>query len=136
MNIKEDSIIDYRTFATTRALREKRTRSNYLGVKKYDNFYSGFLVCGDCGSPMFSMSRSDLKPAYTCGTYHRRGLAGCTFHHIRGDKLDELLRIYVRRVRDNSASRLARLNKELSKDADDVAETEQSADHLSKSWRI
>ena len=71
-------IIDYRTFATTRALREKRTRSNYRGIKKYDNVYSGFLECGDCGAPMFSMSRSDIAPAYTCGTYHRRGRAGCT----------------------------------------------------------
>lgn len=69
-------IIDYRTFAITKALREKRTRTNYRGVKKYDNFYSGFLVCGDCGSPMFAMSRGDLAPAYTCGTYHRRGTAG------------------------------------------------------------
>ena len=25
-------------------------RSNYRGIKKYDNVYSGFLVCGDCGS--------------------------------------------------------------------------------------
>lgn len=36
-------IIGYRTFATTRALREKRSRSNYRGVKKHDNVYSGFL---------------------------------------------------------------------------------------------
>lgn len=36
-------IIGYRTFVTTRALREKRSRSNYRGVKKYDNVYSGFL---------------------------------------------------------------------------------------------
>ena len=50
------AIIDYRTFATTMALREKRTRSNYRGVKINDNVYSGFLECGDCGSPMFSMS--------------------------------------------------------------------------------
>ncbi len=125
-------IIDYRTFATTRALREKRTRSNYRGVKKYDNFYSGFLVCGDCGSPMFSMSRSDLKPAYTCGTYHRRGLAGCTSHHIRVDKLDELLKIYVKMVKENAAEMLARLNEDLAKENDDVAETEQSADHLAE----
>lgn len=125
-------IIDYRTFATTRALREKRTRSNYRGVKKYDNFYSGFLVCGDCGSPMFAMSRSDLKPAYTCGTYHRRGLAGCTSHHIRVDKLDELLKLYVQRVMENSAAMLDRLNGELSREIDDVAETEQSADHLAE----
>lgn len=27
------AIIDYRTFATTRALREKRTRSHYRGIK-------------------------------------------------------------------------------------------------------
>ena len=53
--------IDYRTFATARALREKRTTSCYRGVKINDNAYSGFLVCGDCGSPMFSMSLSDLK---------------------------------------------------------------------------
>ena len=37
---------------------------------------------------MFAMSRSDLKSAYTCGTYHRRGREGCTSHHIRVDKLE------------------------------------------------
>ena len=86
------AIIDYRTFAITRALREKRSRSNYRGVKINDNVYSGFLQCGDCGSPLFAMSRSDLAPAYTCGTYHRRGLKGGTSHHIRVDRLDELLK--------------------------------------------
>ena len=123
-------ILDYRTFATTRALREKRSTSNYRGIKKYDNVYSGFLTCGDCGSPMFAMSRSDLKPAYTCGTYHRRGRAGCTSHHIRVDKLDELLKLYIRRVMDHSADMLERLNQDLEREQEDVAETEQSADHL------
>ena len=126
------AIIDYRTFATTRALREKRTRSNYRGVKKYENVYSGFLECGDCGSPMFSMSRSDLKAAYTCGTYHRRGLAGCTSHHIRVDVLDDLLRRYIRKVMENSDAMLQKLNEELSHERDDIAETEQSADHLAE----
>lgn len=126
------AIIDYRTFATTRALREKRTTSNYRGVKKYDNVYSGFLVCGDCGSPMFAMSRSDLKSAYTCGTYHRRGRAGCTSHHIRTDKLDELLKTYVRQVMENSADMLARLNEDLAREQEDVQETEQSADRLAE----
>src|SRR5699024_7847734 len=127
-----DLIIDYRTFATTRALREKRTTSNYRGVKKYDNVYSGFLVCGDCGSPMFAMSRSDLKSAYTCGTYHRRGRAGCTSHHIRTDKLDELLKTYVRQVMENSADMLTRLNEDLAREQEDVQETEQSADRLAE----
>ena len=123
-------IIDYRTFATTRALREKRSRSNYRGVKKYDNVYSGYLECGDCGSPMFSMSRGDLPAAYTCGSYHRRGLAGCTSHHIRVDKLDELLKIYVKRLMDHSTEMLDELNADLTRENDQVAETEQSADHL------
>ena len=123
-------IIDYRTFATTRALRQQRTRSNYRGQKKNDNVYSGFLECGDCGAPMFAMSRSDLRPAYTCGTYHRRGLSGCTSHHIRVDKLDELLKAYVRKVKDSSQSMLERLNEDLSREREDVAETERSAANL------
>jgi len=125
-------ILDYRTFAMAKALREKRSTSHYRGVKKNDNFYSGFLTCGDCGSPMFAMSRSDLQPAYTCGTYHRRGRAGCTSHHIRVDKLDELLKIYVQKVMDSSATMLDRLNADLVSETDDIAETEVTADNLAK----
>ncbi len=123
-------IIDYRTFSTVRALREQRTTSNYRGVKKNDNVYSGFLECGDCGSPMFAMSRSDIKDAYRCGLYHRRGLKACTSHHIRVDKLDELLKEYVRLVKVNSADMLERLNADLAKENEDVSETEQSVSHL------
>ena len=123
-------IIDYRTFATTRVLREKRSRSNYRGVKKYDNVYSGFLECGDCGSPMFSMSRSDIKPAYTCGTYHRRGRSGCTSHHIRVDRLDALMKLYVEKVMKNAASMLEQLNGDLAREQEQVEETEISADRL------
>ena len=123
-------IMDYRTFAAVRALREKRAKYNYRGVKINENVYSGFLECGDCGAPMFALSRRDLKPAYTCGTYHRRGTAGCTTHHIRVDKLDELVKLYVRKVRDNSAEMLAKLNEELAREPEDVAETERSAANL------
>ena len=126
------AIIDYRTFATTMALREKRTRSNYRGIKINNNVYSGFLRCGDCGSPMFSMSRKDLKPAYTCGTYHRRGIKGCTSHHICVEKLDELLKIYVEKLMENSVSMIDELNSDLAKENDNIAETEQSADHLAE----
>lgn len=124
------AIIDYRTFATTRALREKRTTSSYRGVKINDNTYSGFLFCGDCGSPMFAMSRSDLKDAYRCGEYHKRGLKACTSHHIRMDKLDEVVKAYVRKVKDSSAEMLARLNADLDREDEDIEETERSAEHL------
>ena len=123
-------IIDYRTFATVRALRESRSTNNYRGVKVNDNVYSGLLVCGDCGSPMFAMSRSDLAPAYTCGTYHRRGLKGCTSHHIRVETLDALVKDYVRKVRDNSSSMLERLNADLEKEQADIAETKRTEENL------
>ena len=123
-------IIDYRTFATVRALRESRSTNNYRGVKVNDNVYSGLLVCGDCGSPMFAMSRSDLAPAYTCGTYHRRGLKGCTSHHIRVETLDALVKDYVRKVRDNSSTMLERLNADLEKEQADIAETKRTEENL------
>ena len=109
-----EPIVDYRIFATAQEMLKQRSTSHYRGVKKYDNTYSGFMFCGDCGSPMFSMSRKDLPPAYTCGTYHLRGLSGCTSHHIRVDFLDKMIKQYVARVRDNSASMLHILEETLS----------------------
>ncbi|NCC68686.1 MAG: stage V sporulation protein T, partial [Clostridia bacterium] len=127
-----EPILDYRTFATVKALRKKRTTANYRGVKINDNIYSGLLFCGDCGSPMFAMSRSDLRDAYRCGAYHRRGLKGCTSHNVRVDNLDELMRDYVRKVKESSAAMLDRLNADLSNEAEDVKETEQSAENLAE----
>ena len=123
-------IIDYRTFATARALREERSTSHYRGVKINDNVYSGFLFCGDCGSPMFAMSRRDIRDAYRCGEYHRRGRKACTSHHIRVDKLDELVKDYVRKVKENSAQMLDRLNADLARETEDIAETEKAAQNL------
>ena len=125
-------IVDYRTFATAQELRKKRSTSNYRGVKINDNVYSGFLLCGDCGSPMFAMSRSDLRDAYRCGAYHRRGLTACTSHHIRVDMLNEVIRGYIRKVKENSAVMIERLNADIAKEADDVTESERSADNLEK----
>ena len=102
-------IVDYKTFSLAQEMMKKRTRSNYRGIKKYDTDYSGYLFCGDCGSPLFSMSRKDLSPAYTCGTYHKRGLKGCTSHHVRVDLLDSILKDYVRKVKENSAEMISQL---------------------------
>ena len=122
-----EPIVDFRVFSIAQENRKKRTKSNYRGQKKYDNFYSGFLFCGDCGSPMFAMSRKDLSPAYTCGTYHRRGLSGCTSHHIRTDVLDELLKQYVRKVKENSAGMLDHLNEQLRAESVEVKNNEETA---------
>lgn len=104
-----EPIVDEKVFSMAQAQLKKRTVSHYRGIKKYDTSYSGFLFCGDCGSPMFSMSRPSLSPAYTCGAYHRRGLKGCTSHHTRIDMLDMLLKSYLRTVRDNSIDMIKEL---------------------------
>ena len=114
------AIVDYRVFATAQELLKKRTTGNYRGVKKYDNTYSGFLYCGDCGSPMFSLSRADLPGAYTCGTYHVRGRAGCTSHYVKADFLDSVLKNYIRKVRDNSDGMLRVLEEVISHDGDNA----------------
>lgn len=106
-------IVDEKVFNTAQAQLKKRTSSNYRGIKKYDTSYSGFLFCGDCGSPMFSMSRPDLAPAYVCGTYHRRGIKGCSSHHTRVDLLNMLLKSYIRMVRDNSSDMIDELEKSI-----------------------
>lgn len=125
-------IIDYRTFATARALMEKRTTSDYRGVKKYENNYTGFLRCGDCGSPMFTMSKPSGQDSYRCGLYHRRGLKGCTSHFVKTATLDQVLKMYLHKVRDTSRAMLERLNADIAKQDDDLAETEISAAHLTE----
>ncbi len=127
-----EPIIDYRTFAAVKQQMKKRSKDNYRGIKKYDNVYSGLLECGDCGSPMFSMSRPDLAPAYRCGTYHRRGKAGCTSHHIREDKLDEMVKIYLRELRDTSADMIKRLEEQISEEAKSVKANEDTVSILQK----
>lgn len=118
------AIVDDQVFAYAQQELQKRSKTNYRGVKKYDTAYSGFLFCGDCGSPMFSMSRSDLAPAYTCGTYHKRGLKGCTSHHTRVDFLDKVLKKYVRTVQENSSEILEELEKSIAQESDSVRENE------------
>lgn len=56
--------------------------------------------------------------AYTCGTYHKRGLKGCTSHHIRVDFLDKILKEYVKLVRDDSKDMI----KEIAKADEDTVE--------------
>ena len=121
-------IVDYKVFALAQEQLKKRTTSHYRGVKKYDNVYSGYLFCGDCGSPMFAMSRNDLAPAYTCGTYHKRGTKGCTSHHTRVDMLDDLLKSYIKKVRDNSTEMIERLQESIAKEQHETKSSQSTVD--------
>ena len=127
-----EAIIDDRTWLITQDLLKQRTTGHYRGVKKYENVYSGLMVCGDCGSPMFSMSRSDIAPAYICGTYHKRGKIGCSSHHTRIDMLDAVLKQYIMKVRDNSEDMLEVLQKSVKTEATAVKENENTLSLLER----
>lgn len=129
-----EPIIDARTFAKVQEQLKLRTTTNYRGVKKYDSAYSGFLFCGDCGSPMFSMSRPNLAPAYTCGAYHKHGthkdIGGCSSHHTRVDLLDTMLKTYIKRVMMNSKQMIDELEKGIKQEPKTVKDDTSSLEAL------
>ena len=127
-----EAIIDYRTFALAKEAMKKRTTNNYLGVKKYDNVYSGLMECGDCGSPMFPMSRADLPDAYRCGAYHTRGLKACTSHHTRVDMLDETVKEYLTEIRMTSADMIEKLQKAIAGEKDAINSNRNTVNLLQK----
>ena len=128
-----EAIIDKETFARVQKLMAHRTKSHYRGISKYNNAYSGLIFCGDCGAPMFAMSRKDLARAYTCGTYQRRTLAGCTAHHTRMDLLDEILRQHLRIVRENGKSIIEQLEEQIKKPDKDKRDTADTIASLERS---
>ncbi len=93
----------------------KKEKANYRGTKKYDNDYTGLMKCGDCNSPMFSISNGKRKPAYYCGGYHRNGKAVCTSHHILVSVLDDLIKQYIIMIKNNAYKIIDYLNCELEK---------------------
>lgn len=105
------AIVDPFLFAQVQEQLKNRGNSGYKGLRKFLNPYSGYLFCGDCGAPMFAMSRADVAAAYRCGNYHRYGKKKCSSHHTRVDLLDEILKDYVRLVRDNSADMIEHFKK-------------------------
>lgn len=125
-----EPIIDYRVYATAQNAMQERTRNNYRGTRIYTNAYSGLLVCGDCGSPMFPMSRSDLKEAYRCGEYHKRGLKGCTSHHIRVDTLDAIVKAYLQMVRDTSSEMIENLQETIAKEEKQIQTTNNTLEQI------
>ena len=124
------AIVDYRLFASVQQQLETRTKGSYRGVKKYENVYSGFLFCGDCGSPMFSISNPKRDPAYTCGSYHKRGLSGCTSHFIKCETLDFALKEFIRLVRDNASELIKQLDEALKEEKVETGETKNTVEIL------
>lgn len=125
-----EPIVDYRLYAAVQEQIKGRSSNGYRGIKKFENIYTGHLFCGDCGSPMFSMSRGDIPQAYRCGTYHKRGIKGCTSHHIRVDALDEILRSFIRKVKENSEDMLDVLQKSIDREKKETSSSKDVVEVL------
>lgn len=105
-----EAIIDKETFQTAQDNYRHRSVSHYKGVRKYNNTYSGYLYCEDCGSPMFAISNPNRPNGYICGTYHKRGRKGCTSHHIAESVIDSHIRSYIHTIRSNLQDALIQLS--------------------------
>ncbi len=127
-----EAIVDEKTFLLAQQMMKTRTTNHYRGQRKYDNFYSGIMECGDCGSPMFPMSRKDLKEAYRCGAYHQHGIKACSSHHIRVETLNELVKFYLSQVRDDSTEMLERIQKNIDNEAEALKENQDTVEILTK----
>lgn len=125
-------IVEYKLFASVQEQLRRRSQTTYRGVKKYDNVYSGYLFCGDCGSPMFSMSRADLAPAYRCGLYHQRGVKGCSSHHTRVDMLDGLLKAFIQKVKENSEMMLEKLQESIDRERNETSTSKSVVEVLNQ----
>ena len=134
INNHHKAIIDDKTFLFTQEQLKTRTQKNihYRGVRKYETPYTGYLFCGDCQAPMFSRSRPDLDASYICGTYHRRGLKGCTTHHVKLDFLDGILKDYIKLVKLNCSDMIEELEKSIANETNAVQNNEKAIQVLEK----
>ena len=110
---RHPAIIEHRIFAAAQAAHKRRTTSHYRGKKKNQNRYSGFLVCGDCGQPLSTMSRGNDKESYQCSTYAKFGKAHCSNHYVKGAQIDAFMLNYLQMLQETSSDMLERLQKSI-----------------------
>ena len=94
-----EAIIDKVTWDIVRKVRaSKRRRTNMGEVDKY----SGLLYCADCGSKLYFVRGTTIKPEaynFICSRYRKHmGEELCTPHTIREKALDEIVLEEIRSV--------------------------------------
>lgn len=94
-----EAIIDKVTWDIVRKVRaSKRRRTNMGDVDKY----SGLLFCADCGSKLYFVRGTTIKPEaynFICSRYRKHmGEELCTPHTIREKALDEIVLEEIRSV--------------------------------------
>ncbi len=94
-----EAIIDNETWDLVRKVRESKRRRTRMGDI---NKYSGLLCCADCGSKMYFVRGTTIKPemfSFHCSRYHKHmGEELCTPHSIKEKVLDEIILEEIRKV--------------------------------------
>ena len=127
------AIIDPVRFQAAQEAHSRRTTSHYRGKKKNQNVYSGFLICGECGAHLSSLSRGDGdKEAYHCATYSKLGKKHCTNHYVKAVQLDMFVRTYLTMLRDTSQDMIQQLQASIQDEPQQTSVQEDTLERLEK----
>lgn len=74
----------------------RRTSGNYKGMRKHNNPYAGFLICGDCGRALtIAHYRNGEIISYACRNYREKGSKYCSAHSINKKELNIIIKDYL-----------------------------------------
>ena len=127
-----EPIIDNVTFMTAQSLLQRRTTSHYRGQKKNSNMYSGFLVCGDCGQRLSTLSKGDDGEAYMCSLYNKKGKKHCTNHYVKAADLDQIVKNYLAMIHSTCHDMIEKLQATILREGEDTQKQEDTVEVLQK----
>lgn len=94
-----EAIIDQTTWDLVRKVRSSKRRRTSMGDV---NKYSGLLCCADCGSKLYFLRGTTIKPenfGFICSRYRKHlGEELCTPHSIKEKVLDEIILEEIRKA--------------------------------------
>ena len=94
-----EAIIDQTTWELVRKVRSGKRRRTSMGDM---NKYSGILCCADCGSKLYFVRGTTIKPetyGFICSRYRKHmGEEQCTPHSIREKVLDQIILEEIRKA--------------------------------------
>ena len=94
-----EAIIDQATWDIVRKVRAGKRRRTSMGDL---NKYNGLLCCSDCGSKLYFVRGTTIKPenySFICSRYRKHmGEAQCTPHSIKEVVLDEIILEEIRKA--------------------------------------
>lgn len=95
MKDTHEPIISEETYMNAQLVMESRYRKR---TTKNKHLFMGIIRCGNCGRTLtYSIDkRRENRGVYVCSTYRVHGIARCTSHYIRYDKICDYVRSQIK----------------------------------------